>query len=188
MKSRQTICRLFALTFALLLWLTGCTATQTDDETKKQEAALNMQVGTVKTDAFTMDYFRFGEGTKTLVILPGLSVQSVMGSADAVAEAYRPLTKDFTIYLFDRRKDLPPVYSVQEMAQDTAAAIDALGLDRVSIFGASQGGMMALHIAIAHPALVEKLILVSTAASVTDTLAQSVEKWVKLAQEGDTAG
>ena len=31
-----------------------------------------------------MDYFRFGQGEKTMVILPGLSVQSVMGFADLV--------------------------------------------------------------------------------------------------------
>ena len=69
-----------------------------------------------------MDYFRFGHGGDTLAILPGLSVQSVMGSADIVAESYRLLTDDFTIYVFDRRKELPASYPICAMAQDTAQA------------------------------------------------------------------
>ena len=66
-----------------------------------------MQIETVKTDTFTMDYFKFGQGGRTLVIIPGLSVQSVMISSNAVASAYQPLTNDFTSYVFDRRKELP---------------------------------------------------------------------------------
>ena len=88
---------------------------------------MNVRIETVHTGAFSMNYFRFGSGAKTLVILPGLSVQSVMGAADAVEAAYRPMEDAFTIYLFDRRNELPPSYSVRDMARDTAAAIKALG-------------------------------------------------------------
>ena len=41
---------------------------------------MGISVETVKTDAFSMDYVRFGSGKRTFVILPGLSVQSVMGA------------------------------------------------------------------------------------------------------------
>ena len=88
-------------------------------------------IETVRTETFTMDYVRFGRGSRTLVILPGLSVQNVMPAADAVAAAYQSLQDEFTIYLFDRRADLPPVYTVHDMARDTAAAFRTLGLDRV---------------------------------------------------------
>ena len=74
-------------------------------------------IETVRTETFTMDYFRFGRGSRTLVILPGLSIQSVMPAADAVAAAYQSLQDEFTIYLFDRRADLPPVYTVHDMAR-----------------------------------------------------------------------
>ena len=73
---------------------------------------MSIPIMTVHTDTFSMDFFRFGKGEKTMVILPGLSVQSVMAVTDAVAAAYKPLEGVFTIYVFDRRKDLPPVYSV----------------------------------------------------------------------------
>ena len=144
-----------------------------------------MQIETVKTSFFSMDYFMFGHGEKTLVVLPGLSVQSVMGLAEAVAEAYQLLADSFTIYVFDRRKELPPAYSVHEMAQDTAKAFRVLGLDRMSVFGASQGGMIAMVLAIEHPDLVQKLVLCSTSARLEETQYQTVEKWVQLAKAGD---
>ncbi len=144
-----------------------------------------IQIETVRTGAFTMDFFRFGQGRRPLVILPGLSVQSVMGASSAVAGAYRPLTEDFTIYVFDRRKELPASYPVEEMARDTAAALCALGLARVCLFGASQGGMLAMKIAAEQPALVERLALGSTAARVTEARGRVMDTWIRLAEDGD---
>ena len=45
----------------------------------------HIEIKTAKWDGAEMDYFCFGRGEETLVIIPGLSVQSVMGSANAVA-------------------------------------------------------------------------------------------------------
>ena len=106
-----------------------------------------MQIETVETSSFEMDYFRFGRGNDTLVILPGLSVQSVMNVADAIATAYRLLADDFTIYIFDRRKSFSAPYTVRMMAHDTCEALRALELDRINLFGTSLGGMTALQIA-----------------------------------------
>lgn len=132
-----------------------------------------------------MEYFRFGKGKRTLVILPGLSIQSVMGAANAVAEAYQSLENEFTIYVFDRRKDLPPVYTVRDMARDTAAAFRALGLKDVCLFGASQGGMIALVIAIEHPELVRKMALGSSSAHVKEAQYRVIEEWIDLAKKKD---
>ena len=149
---------------------------------------MSVPVNTVRTDGFTMDYFSFGHGDKTMVILPGLSVQSVCASADSVAAAYQLLADDFTIYLFERRNELPEAYTVYDMAEDTVAALEALGLKDVYLFGTSQGGMIAMTIAIGHPGLVTKLILGSTAACVTDESRATVGRWIELAQAGDAAG
>jgi len=144
-----------------------------------------MKTGTVKTDTFSMDYCMFGRGKEALVILPGLSVQSVMGAGAAIEEAYRLLAEDFTIWLFDRRNEPPPVYSIRDMAEDTAAAIRALGLGPVCLFGASQGGMIAMELAAGHPALVRRLVLGSTAACVGPEPRALFEHWIGLAEEGE---
>ncbi|MBO5995355.1 MAG: alpha/beta hydrolase [Firmicutes bacterium] len=149
---------------------------------------MNGTIGTAKTDSFSMDYFKFGHGEKALVILPGLSVQSVMGFAEAVEEAYQVLAEDHTVYLLERRKELPEAYSIHEMAEDTVKAISALELEHIYLFGASQGGMIALDIAINHPELVEKLVLGSTSATLNGEQFKTIDKWIDLARAGDSEG
>ena len=132
-----------------------------------------------------MDYFHFGRGKEPLVILPGLSIQSVIGAADAVADAYSLLADDFTLYLFDRRKDPPASYSIREMAADTITAIHAVGLKNIHLFGASQGGMIAMQIAIDEPGLVKKMILGSTTPQVTEARYKKIGEWAALAKRGN---
>ena len=144
-----------------------------------------MTIETVKTDTFTMDYLRFGRGRDPLVILPGLSVQSVMGLGDLIAEAYQSLTEDFTVYLFDRRSELPETYSVYQMGLDTAEAMRALGLFGADVFGASQGGMMAQVIAIEAPELVHRLVLGSTTSHIKPEDEPVFDEWLQMARAKD---
>ena len=143
-----------------------------------------MRIETFTTDTFQMDYLCFGHGKTPLVIFPGLSVQSVMGFADAVANAYSPLTDDFTIYVFDRRRELPEQYSIYDMDEDSAEALRTLQPGPVCLFGAFQGGMIAISIALSHPQLVQRLILGSTAACITQRSQDLFESWIRLAKEG----
>lgn len=62
------------------------------------------QVKTISVGKTEMDYAIFGRGEKNFVILPGLSVHSVMGAADAIANAYKMFCEEFTVYVFDRPK------------------------------------------------------------------------------------
>lgn len=143
-----------------------------------------MKIDTVRTNEFSMDYLRFGHGGETLVILPGLSVQSVMASAEAVADAYRELTDDYTLYVFDRRKALPPAYSMNDMARDTAEAFRALGLRQVNLLGVSQGGMMAMIMAIEQPELIRRLVLGSTSACIGQAQYRLFDRWIRMAKRG----
>ena len=145
-------------------------------------------IETVDTDRFRMRFFRCGRGERTYVILPGLSVQGVMGAAEAIAEAYAFMEDEFTIYVFDRREDVPPVYTVEDMARDTAAAFRILGLKDICLFGASQGGMMAQVIAIEEPDLIERLVLGSTASHEPVQEFGALEKWIGLAEQRDRTG
>lgn len=168
----------------MLLLLFGGVITQAEETEGESEMTGNAKIAAVETDDFKMDYLQFGNGDETLVILPGLSVQSVMGSADAVVKAYQQLADHYTICLFDRRKELPAEYSLQDMADDTAQAIAAAGLDEVNLFGVSQGGMIAMGIAIEHPELVKKLVLGSTSSDITKETYQLIDKWIQMAKEG----
>ncbi|MBR6052111.1 MAG: alpha/beta hydrolase [Clostridia bacterium] len=143
-------------------------------------------VDRVVFDDFEMKYIRFGNGEKTLVIIPGLSVQSVIPAAPAIEKRYEIFESDFTVYLFDRRSDLPARYTVYDIARDTAHAMKRLGPENVCLFGTSQGGMVAQVIAAEHPELVEKLALVSTTCRVGDTRFSVIDGWIKLAREGKT--
>ncbi len=141
-------------------------------------------IQTVKTEDFEMDYFCFGTGSRNFVIIPGLSIKSVMESSEAVEVGFGLMRNDFTVYVFDRRKTIPEGYSIYDMADDTAAAMKALGLQHNYIFGASQGGMIAQVIAVRYPELVEKMALGSTSPHVRESQRAVIEKWIALAKAG----
>ena len=55
-----------------------------------------------------MDYYKFGNGDKTFVILPGISIKSVLESKEAVADAYKAFGDDYTCYLVDYQTECKP--------------------------------------------------------------------------------
>lgn len=111
-----------------------------------------------------MEYLHFGnESGERFVILPGLALKSVLGAAESIKAAYAPLAKDCAVYLFDHIEEEPDGYGIEDMARDTLAAFDRLGLDRVHLMGVSMGGMVAQMITLQKPERVKSLILCSTA-------------------------
>ena len=53
-------------------------------------------------------------------------------------------------------------YRVRDMADDAVGVLDALNLPRAHVCGASMGGMIAQHMARAHPQRVKSLTLMMT--------------------------
>ena len=133
------------------------------------------------------DYVRFGSGERVLIMLPGLGdgLRTVKGTAFPMALMYRKLAKDFTIYMFSRKNDLPEGHITRDMAYDLAEAMEALGIEKASVLGVSMGGMIAQHLAIDHPEKIEKLILVVTAPRPNPLLTESVGEWLAQAKQGD---
>ena len=145
-------------------------------------------VKTVSTAEVEMDYIQFGSGKKTFVILPGLSIHSVMGLAQAVKTAYKDFTSDYTVYLFDRAKNLHEGYTIRDISRDTASAMMALNLTNADIFGASQGAMATICLAIDYPELVHSMVLGSTLAKPNETFTRVGKTWVELAEKRDEKG
>lgn len=146
---------------------------------------MSVKVEKVITDKFEMNYFKFGGGEKKAVILSGLSVKSIMGSAERVASAYKGLKNDYTVYVFDRRRNCPDNYTIYDMADDTAEAFENLGIKNAYIFGVSQGGMIAQSIALKRPELVCKLALCSTVSKITEENSRVINKWIEIAGRRD---
>ena len=77
-----------------------------------------------------------------------------------------PIAQRRHVIAFDNRGvgassgDVPG--SIEEMAEDAAAFIKALGFDQVDIFSFSLGGMVAQALVVRHPELVRRLILTGT--------------------------
>ena len=67
-----------------------------------------------------------------------------------------------------RTGDIDRPLSYEQWADDTAALLQHLGIDRADVFGYSQGGGVALQLASRHPALVRKLVLTGGTASRPD--------------------
>jgi pimeloyl-ACP methyl ester carboxylesterase len=72
----------------------------------------------------------------------------------------------FELQAHGRTADIDRPLSLEQMADDVAAALRHLGIERADIFGYSMGAGVALHVVIRHPNVVRKLVL----ASVTYTL------------------
>lgn len=144
-----------------------------------------MDIKTVRINDNEIDYFSFGSGKRNMVIIPGLSLKSVTLSADTIAQSYSMFCDEYTVYVFDRARHLSEGYTVENMADDTAQAMQELGVEDAYIFGASQGGMIAQIIAIKYPSLVAKLVLGSTASRLNDTARNNIEKWISLAEKRD---
>lgn len=142
-------------------------------------------VFTAKVASFEMDYMKFGHGPKSFVILPGMSVKSLMPLAPLCAGSYKIFTEDYTIYLFDRRKDFGPNYSIGEMATDTALAMKSLGIALADVMGISQGGVIAQAIAENYPELIRKLVLCSSMSRANVTSDAVFEEWARLAKVGE---
>ena len=80
-----------------------------------------------------------------------------------------PLSAKYQLICPDNRGvgDSAPVaapYSIKDMADDTAELIRALSKGPVHLLGISMGGFISATLAVHHPELVRKLILVSTSA------------------------
>ena len=134
-----------------------------------------------------MEYACFGEGKTPLVVLPGLTIKSIIKSAPSLEGPYKIFRDRFTLYFFDRKKEAAPGYSLPEMADDQAAAIKALGLSDVHVYGMSQGGMIAQYMAIRHPDVIKKMVLGSSTSRAEPLQIKTIGNWARLAEAHDAS-
>ena len=119
---------------------------------------LHAKNGTISLAGDSMHYIRFGSGSKTLVMLPGLGdgLTTVKGTALPMAFMYRAYAGDYTVYMFSRRNHLPAGCSTRDMARDVKDAMEALDIQKADLIGVSMGGMIAQHFAADYPKCVRQ--------------------------------
>ncbi len=139
----------------------------------------------LKTQNIEIDTITFGIGEKHLVMIQGLNTRGIRGAGLSLAFLYRIFAEDYTVYLFDRRSNIPDGFTVRDMARDIADAMDTLGIKKADVFGVSQGGMIAQYLAIDRPDLVNKLVLAMTLARNNEIVRAVIEHWIALTEEGD---
>jgi pimeloyl-ACP methyl ester carboxylesterase len=146
---------------------------------------MTKKTSTAETGTFLGEfpYVRFGNGSENLVILPGITLEN--GPPNRLAAwTYRlgfgRFAEGHTVYMINRRRGVPSHYTTREMAADYARVMEEkLGPSRVMAF--STGGSIAQYVALDHPELVEKLILVVSASHLSDEGRETCERWRKLA-------
>ncbi len=146
--------------------------------------------GNLEIDDTDMDYISFGNGKKTLIMIPGLGdgLKTAKGMAIPFAILYRSFAKDYKVYVFSRKNKLEEGCSTRDMAKDLHRAMAQLGIERADIVGVSQGGMIAQYLAIDFPESVNKLVLVVTLVRQNEVIQGLIPRWIKMAQENDYKG
>ena len=148
----------------------------------------NVKEDKIKLTHGEVDYIAFGNGDRSLVMIQGLNTRGIKGAGLGLAMMYRIFSRDFRVYLFDRRPEVTEKTTVREMAADVAEAMDTLGLKSACVLGVSQGGMIAEYLAIDRPDLVEKMALAMTISRNNETVISVIEKWIELTEKGDFKG
>lgn len=173
--------KMILLFSVIIIVMTGCVSIENGEDEM-------VEVKTAVFEGGEMDYIAFGSGEKAFVILPGLSVHSVTQVGDAVRAAYSSFCDEYTVYLFDRTKHIEEGCTIRDLARDTASAMKAVGVESADVFGASQGGMIAIMLAQDYPSLVRKLILGSTLSRTNETFLSVASMWLEKAEERNEDG
>ncbi|WIX81405.1 alpha/beta hydrolase [Amycolatopsis carbonis] len=132
-----------------------------------------MSESTTQANGITLCHEEFGAATAPpLVLIMGLAAPMTWWDDDFCEQL---AARGFRVVRFDNRDagrsqrmsgraDVVRAYllraapySVADMADDTAGLLDALGIERAHVVGASMGGMIAQTLAIRHPRRVRSL-------------------------------
>jgi pimeloyl-ACP methyl ester carboxylesterase len=115
------------------------------------------------SDSATIHYSVTGSGSETLLLIMGLG-----GHASEWGEPFlSAFSAKYRVVCMDNRgvgasTTQVEAWTMQDMARDVCAVLDALGEQRVHLAGTSMGGMVAQTLAVEQPERVKRLVLMST--------------------------
>lgn len=133
-----------------------------------------------------LPYNRMGNGPRHLVIFQGTVFEHkplppLMNWI--YTSFYKALEEDYTLYSVLRKPNLPEGYSMKDMADDYAAMIREEFGEPVDVIGISTGGSIAQHFAADHPELIRKLIIHSSAYTLSEATKRVQMRVASLARQ-----
>jgi len=140
----------------LFLWSTPLNAQNT------AEMKQSMSAGYAPVNGIKMYYEVYGEGNIPLILIHGggSTIETSFGN-------FLPLLQDYgkiiavELQAHGRTTDRNKPETFEQDADDVAALIKFLKLEKVNILGFSNGGTTTLQIAIRHPEVVNKIVAIS---------------------------
>jgi pimeloyl-ACP methyl ester carboxylesterase len=133
-----------------------------------QSRAVQARDGSVSVDGARIAYRVHGDltsGKTPLVVLHGslMAGEAMMWLVDQFTASRPVITVDARGH--GRTGDVPGPITYEQMADDTAAVLRSLGVKTADVLGYSMGGTTALVMAVRHPDLVAKQVIMSGVAS-----------------------
>jgi pimeloyl-ACP methyl ester carboxylesterase len=116
----------------------------------------------VEVNGMQMYYEVSGEGDP-LVVLHGayMNIPTMGAIIPKLAETHQVYALEFQGH--GRTTDIDRPITYQNLADDVAVFMDAVGIEKADVFGYSMGADAALQVAIRHPEKVDKLVVASGA-------------------------
>ena len=136
------------------------------------------------TDGTRIHYEVTGKpGATPILMIQGLGASKNAWNLQRIAMATR-----FRIISFDNRgagrSDKPTEpFTLEQMAEDAIAVLDAAGVETAHVVGASMGGVISQIVAVKHPHRVRSLTLVCTACRNHPWRQELLQSWAKTAEE-----
>ncbi|MFI9403747.1 alpha/beta fold hydrolase [Nocardia sp. NPDC052316] len=121
--------------------------------------------GHLPINGLSLYYEVYGE-LGTSEISPLLLIPGAFMATDSMTSWTRAFADQRAVIVFDqqghgRTPDTSREMSYEQFADDAAALLRTLHVERADVMGYSQGGGVALQLALRHPALIDKLVSMS---------------------------
>ena len=135
-------------------------------------------------------FVRRGSGAPT-ILLPGVGPGRHHPSAwdrTLLRLETAPLVRELDLWTLGRRRGLPEGTTMSDLADDVARAAAEIVDGPVDVVGTSTGGSIALQLAVDHPGLVRRLVLVSSAHRLGDGGREAQRRTAERLRAGDARG
>lgn len=151
--------RLLISVSILLFAITGCKNNSSEKKVNTKDSF--HQSGYAPIHGLNMYYEIHGEGTPLILIHGGGStIQTTFGKIlPMLAENFRVIAVELQAHGHTRDRDTAETF--EQDADDVAALVQYLKIDKAHILGFSNGGNTAMLVAIRHPGMVNKLVIIS---------------------------